>query len=100
MPAPPNGQRVMTLNEITRRAIVDMADGYCQTCGRPAVLLFVRYVRDRFRRLVHTDNGVAVCALCRTSSRGLTIKQWVDCGKAPVMARLFIEDRIARRLPI
>lgn len=90
----------MTANEITRQRIVEMADGYCQTCGHQAVLLYVRYVSDRYRRALRTDNGVAVCQSCRTSARGLTIKQWVDCGEAPVMARLLVEERMSRGLPI
>lgn len=99
--APEPAARLNTV-EVTRQAIIDMAEGYCQTCGRQALMLYPRAVNIMWfkSRALRTDNGVAVCAMCRTSAAGLSVKEWVDTGRAPVMARMFIEDRIARRLPV
>lgn len=84
-----------------RQDAVSRAGNRCQTCGRAAVVLFVRCVsRNWYRGRIRADNVVAVCAICRTAARGIGISQWVARGAAPALAGQFIARRERLGLPV
>lgn len=93
---------MVTPADHVRQAVVQRAGGYCETCGRQAVLLHVRAISLRFYYgHIRLDNAVAVCGLCRGDAKGLSIKEWIDKDPyAPVLARNVIEERIRKDLPV
>ena len=89
--------------ELARRAAMFRSNGYCETCGKRALLLYVRPVTtpSALRRL-QADNAVAVCAMCRTAARNMSIKDWLEIsepGGLPA-ARALVAERIRTGLPV
>lgn len=89
--------------ELIRQQVIKAADGYCQTCGRLALLLYPRVVCRTYGRglgLLRPDNAMAICAICRTSATNLGLREWVDSGSAPEQATALMKIRLAQGLPV